>query len=97
MVGGGGLQQGLHLVHRVGRVDQVGGSVQWVVHPGRRRVDQAGGGVQQVLHFVRRVGLGVDHDGIDGGRVEDFSVADQFGHTQRHFTFLPLVEIGFTH
>jgi len=88
--GGGGLQQVLHLVHRVGRLDQVGGSGQRVVHPGRRRVDQAGGGVQQVLHFVRGVGPGVDHDGVDGGGVEDVPVADQVGHTQWHFTFFPL-------
>ena len=91
--GGGGLQQVLHLVHRVGRLDQVGGSVQRVVHPGRRRVDQAGGGVQQILHFIRGVGPGVDHD---GGSVEDVPVADQVGHTQWHFTFFPLIDNVFT-
>ena len=94
--GGGGLQQVLHLVHRVGRLGQVAGSGQRVVHPGRRRVDQAGGGVQQVLHFVRGVGPGVDHDGVDGGGVEDVPVADQVGHTQWHFTFFPLIDNVFT-
>ena len=96
MVRGGGLQQVLHLVHRVGRLGQVAGSGQRVVHPGRRRVDQAGGGVQQVLHFVRGVGPGVDHDGVDGGGVEDVPVADQVGHTQWHFTFFPLIDNVFT-
>ena len=70
-----------------------GGVGQRVVRPRHRvgHVDQAGRGVQQVIHFICGVGPGVDHDGVDGGSIEELSVADQFAHTQWHFTFLALI------